>query len=114
MYLRTLLSGGSMAQGSPLMQQMSAKLPTWYRVLTTIVGVVLVVLAFVLLVYPGLALLTLVFLLVFAFLVLGVDRIAAGITGHPFGWMAMMGPPSGTTSTPAPGTTPMPGPPTQK
>jgi hypothetical protein len=69
------------------MHQLStATLPGWYRVLATIVGIISIALAFVLLIFPGLALLTLVFLLAFAFLVIGIDRLAAGITGHPYGF----------------------------
>jgi len=78
------------------------KLPGWYRALATLVGVVSIVLAIVVLVDPALGVLTLVFLLGFALLVIGIDRIIAGITGHPFGFMPTM--------MPAPGTPPAGGP----
>jgi uncharacterized membrane protein HdeD (DUF308 family) len=86
----------------------SVKLPAWYRVVTFVVGLVTVALAFVVLADPGLALLTLVFILGFALLVIGFDRIIAGITGHPFGWIpSVVGEISGGTgsgsSLPAPG-----------
>jgi uncharacterized membrane protein HdeD (DUF308 family) len=64
-----------------------AKLPDWYRALAVVVGLISISLAFVVLLDPGLALLTIVFLLGFALLVMGIDRVIAGITGHPFGWM---------------------------
>ena len=80
----------------------TAKLPSWYRALALVVGLISIALAFVLLAYPGLALLTVVFLLAFFFLVIGIDRLVAGVTGHPYGFslMPMMGAPKG----PAPGT----------
>ncbi len=68
------------------------RLPAWYRALTAVVGLISIALAFVILAFPGLALLTLVFLLAFALLVIGIDRLIAGITGHPFGWMPGLGP----------------------
>jgi uncharacterized membrane protein HdeD (DUF308 family) len=68
------------------MSNPSVRLPTWYRVVTIVVGLISIGLAFVVLLDPGLALLTLVFLLGFALLVIGIDRIIAGITGHPYGW----------------------------
>ncbi|HTW55215.1 MAG TPA: DUF308 domain-containing protein [Thermoplasmata archaeon] len=71
------------------------KLPNWYRGLATLVGLVSIVLAIVVLADPALGLLTLVFLLGFALLVIGIDRIIAGITGHPFGFMPPMMPPAG-------------------
>ena len=69
-----------------MQSQQNMRLPTWYRGLATVVGLISIGLAFVVLAFPGLALLTLVFLLSFALLVIGIDRLAAGITGHPFGF----------------------------
>ena len=79
----------------------SARLPGWYRAVAVTVGLISIALAFVVLLFPGLALLTLVFLLGFALLVIGIDRVIAGITGHPYGWMPGFTPPSA-----APGTAP--------
>jgi hypothetical protein len=86
-----------------------AKLPVWYRVLALVVGLITIALAFIVLVDPALGLLALVFLLAFALLVMGFDRLIAGITGHPFGWMmaTAMRPPSEVPPTP-PGTPPSP------
>ncbi|MGA9044159.1 MAG: DUF308 domain-containing protein [Thermoplasmata archaeon] len=51
------------------------------------VGLISIGFAFVFLLFPGLAILTVVFLLGFALFVIGIDRLVAGVTGHPFGWM---------------------------
>jgi Short repeat of unknown function (DUF308) len=59
-------------------------LPGWARALAIFVGIVSLILGIVVLVYPGLAILTLVFLLAIAFLFIGIDRLIAGITGHPY------------------------------
>jgi hypothetical protein len=69
----------------------SSKLPDWYRAIAIVVGVLSIALAFVVLAFPGLALLTLVFLLAFALLVIGVDRLLAGVTGHPWGPVLIRG-----------------------
>jgi len=61
-------------------------LPEWYRVLAIVVGVVSIGLALVVLVEPALGLFLLVFLLGFALLVIGIDRLVTGITGHPYSW----------------------------
>lgn len=66
----------------------SAKLPTWYRVLVTIVGVLSIVLALVVLVMPVLAVWVLIFLLAFALLFIGMDRLVVGISGQPL-WQAI-------------------------
>jgi uncharacterized membrane protein len=66
-----------------------ARLPTWYRGFAAVIGLISIALAFVVLIFPALGLLTLVFLLAFALLIIGIDRLVAGITGHPFGYFAM-------------------------
>ncbi len=63
------------------------KLPTWYRVLAIVVGVMSIVLALIVLVFPVLAVWLLIYILAFALLMIGMDRLVAGITGHPFGPM---------------------------
>ncbi|MGC2289760.1 MAG: DUF308 domain-containing protein [Thermoplasmata archaeon] len=77
-----------MAQGT------KATLPGWARVFAIVVGLVSIILGIVVLVLPGLAILTLVFLLAIAFLFLGIDRLIAGITGHPYYGLMPMMPPS--------------------
>jgi hypothetical protein len=87
----------------------SAKLPTWYRVLASIVGVMTIALAFVVLVDPVLAVWLLVFLLAFGLLFIGMDRLVVGISGQPFWSLGPMTPPTPSQpmaatpiSTPAP------------
>lgn len=82
----------------------SMQLPKWYRALAIVVGVVSIALALIVLIEPLLALWLLILLLAFALLVMGLDRLIAGITGHPFSSFApvvaaefatgSMGPPS--------------------
>jgi len=77
-----------------------ARLPNWYRVLATVIGLISIALAFVVLADPTLGLLTLVFLLGFALLVIGIDRLVAGISGHPYGILQVPsgGPPGSAPS----------------
>lgn len=65
----------------------TAKLPSWYRALAVFVGVLSIALALIVLADPTLAVALLIFFLAFALLVIGIDRLVSGITGHPFGWM---------------------------
>jgi len=60
-------------------------LPAWYRGLAVVVGVIAIILAFVVLLDPVLAVATLILLLAFALLIIGIDRLVAGVTGHAFG-----------------------------
>jgi hypothetical protein len=91
------------------------KLPTWYRALAVLVGVVSIVLALIVIADPVLGLAALVFLLALALLVMGVDRLMAGITGHPFGPalvpVPLLTPPAGGASASSP---PVAGPETPK
>jgi hypothetical protein len=72
----------------------SVKLPMWYRVLASIVGVLSIVLALIVLVEPVLALWLLIFLLALGLLFMGMDRLVVGISGHPLAWVEAMLPPS--------------------
>jgi len=69
------------------------KLPTWYRAFAVTVGLLSIVLALVVLVEPLLALWLLIFFLAFALLLMGIDRLVAGVTGHPFRQMMAILPP---------------------
>jgi len=84
----------------------SMKLPTWYRTLAVIVGVFSIALALIVLVEPLLALWLLIFFLALALLMMGIDRLIAGITGHPFGQMEAMIPIVGGVTTDKPSGTP--------
>ena len=88
----------------------SVVLPMWYRAFAVVVGVLSIALALIVLADPRLALWLLIFLLGFALLVIGMDRLVAGITGHPFGWtmMPVNTPPAGGAPPASPGTPPKP------
>jgi uncharacterized membrane protein HdeD (DUF308 family) len=81
-------------------QTAKATLPGWARALAILVGIVSLILGVIVLVFPGLAILTLVFLLAIAFLFIGIDRIIAGVTGHPYYWIAPLLPPPATQPPP--------------
>ncbi len=87
------------------MQGARPQLPGWYRAFAAVIGLISIALAFVVLADPALGVLTLVFLLGFALLVIGIDRLVAGITGHAFSAMpglfaAPPPPPPGSPPTP--------------
>ncbi len=94
------------------MNPSSTLLPTWYRVFAVIVGLISIALALIVLVEPVLALWLLIFLLALALLVMGIDRVITGFTGHVVSQAAFFGPGmapgSGTNSPPGPGTPPKP------
>jgi uncharacterized membrane protein HdeD (DUF308 family) len=77
----------------------TAKLPTWYRVLATIVGVMALISAMIVLADPVLAVWLLILLLAVGLLFIGMDRLVIGISGQPMWWMGPMTPP---VSAPAP------------
>jgi uncharacterized membrane protein HdeD (DUF308 family) len=82
----------------------TAMLPTWYRALAVIVGVFSISLAIIAMAFPGLALWLLIFLLGFALLMIGIDRIITGISGHPYSVMIAgitPGGPAGTSAAPS-------------
>jgi len=62
------------------------QLPTWYRALAIVVGVIAISIAITILIFPGIGIWLVVFLLGFFLLVIGIDRIITGATGHMFGW----------------------------
>jgi hypothetical protein len=91
------------------MAETAAKLPTWYRVLATIVGLMAIVSAVIVMADPVLAVWLLIFLLAFGLLFIGMDRLVIGISGQPLWWVGPMMPPNPnaptvatTVSTPAP------------
>jgi uncharacterized membrane protein HdeD (DUF308 family) len=64
-------------------QSQQQKLPGWARALAVVVGLVSIIAGLLVLVFPELGLLVVVYFLAFAFLLLGIERLAMGITGHP-------------------------------
>ena len=94
------------------MAAVAMKLPMWYRTLAVIVGVFSIALALIVLVEPLLALWLLIFFLALALLMMGIDRLVAGVTGHPFGQLMPLMPPflgggdASKTTSPPPGQSP--------
>lgn len=66
------------------MEREPMTLPRWARTFAIVVGVVSIIAGFLVLVYPGLGLLAVVRLLAFALILLGVERLAMGISGHSY------------------------------
>jgi len=60
------------------------KMPGWARALAVVVGVISLIVGFLVLVFPGLGFLLVAYFIAFALLVLGVDRVATGISGHTY------------------------------
>ena len=59
-------------------------LPDWARTLAVIVGLLSLVAGFLILIFPGLGVLAVVYILAFALMMLGVDRLATGISGQAY------------------------------
>ena len=66
------------------MEAEQISLPSWARTLAVIVGVFSIIAGFSVLAFPGLGVLFVVFLLGFALVMLGAERIAVGISGHVY------------------------------
>jgi hypothetical protein len=72
------------------MAERKGTLPTWARVLAIIVGAFSIAAACIVLLFPGIAVLTLVLLLGIALFFIGIDRLVAGVTGHPHAEMVVV------------------------
>ncbi len=72
------------------MAEHKATLPMWARILAVIVGVLSLAAAGIVLLEPVIGLFVMVIFLGLALLFIGMDRLVAGITGHPYSWMAMV------------------------
>ncbi len=57
-------------------------LPTWFRSILIILGVLSIFLSFIVIVFPTLGYLSLIFLLAWGFLLTGIGRIAVGVSGY--------------------------------
>ena len=66
------------------MEAEQISLPGWARTLAVIVGAFSLIAGLFVLAYPGLGVLFVVFLLGFALVMLGAERIAVGISGHVY------------------------------
>lgn len=69
--------------GRVIIGVMAKILANWVRALIIIGGFLTIALSIAVLIFPGVALLTLVFLLSFALLVNGIDAVVSGVTGAP-------------------------------
>lgn len=67
-----------------MQQAASATLPGRARALGVVAGIASLILGIVEHVFPGLALLTWIFLFAIAFQFIGIDRLIAGSTGPPY------------------------------
>jgi len=81
------------------METETVKLPDWARALGIFVGIISLVAGLFVLVFPGLGVLAVVFLLAFALIMLGVERLAMGITGHAYRLKMKAQTPNQTTTT---------------
>ena len=72
------------------MDEHKAVLPMWARGLAIVVGLVSIGAAIIVLLFPSIAILTLVLILGIALMFMGIDRLAAGISGHPRVGMVMI------------------------
>ena len=61
-----------------------AKMPSWSRALAIAVGVISLAAGFLVLVFPGLSFLLVAYFIAFALIMLGVDRISLGFSGHTY------------------------------
>ena len=60
------------------------KLPNWSRALAIVVGLVSLVAGLLVLAFPALGLLFVVYMVAFALVLLGIERLGMGITGHAY------------------------------
>lgn len=60
-------------------------LPSWARALAIMVGILSIIAGFLVLIFPGLGVLVVVYFLAVALIFIGVERLAAGISGHSLG-----------------------------
>jgi len=86
---RVYRAGNNLDSGWVSVAEQKAILPTWARILAVIVGVLLLAAAGLVLLEPVYGLFLMVVFLGIALVFLGMDRIVAGITGHPYSWMTM-------------------------
>lgn len=66
------------------MEAETISLPGWARALGIVVGIFSLIAGFLVLVFPGLGLLLVAYFIAFALIMLGVERLAMGISGHAY------------------------------
>ncbi|MCX9011581.1 MAG: DUF308 domain-containing protein [Candidatus Methanoperedens sp.] len=62
----------------------AAQMPGWMRALAIIVGIISIIAAIIVLLYPAIAVATLITLLAIGLLLIGIERLAIGISGRPY------------------------------
>lgn len=62
----------------------AVELPGWMRALAIIVGIISIVAAIIILIYPAIAVATLITLLAIGLLLMGIERLAIGISGRAY------------------------------
>ena len=82
--LQVGFKGGYLGGDELDMEIQNLKLPGWARALAIVVGLVSLLAGFVVLAFPALGLLFVVYLLAFALILLGIERLGMGITGHAY------------------------------
>ena len=60
------------------------KLPNWSRALAIVVGLVSLAAGLLVLVFPALGLVFVVYMIAFSLILLGIERLGMGITGHAY------------------------------
>jgi|GEM_PF-6809498 len=65
-------------------EERDVKLPGWMRALAIIVGIISIVAAIIVLLYPAIAVATLMMLLAIGLLLIGIERLAIGISGRAY------------------------------
>ncbi len=84
-----LLAGALIANGATriIVGGYEEKLPSWFRVLLILIGVITVFLGSVTIIYTGFGLFTLIVLLALTFIINGVARIMFGLVGYDSEYM---------------------------
>jgi len=62
----------------------TSKLPNWVRAFAIVGGILALIAGSLILIFPGLGILAVVYMLAIALIVIGAERLAVGITGHIF------------------------------
>lgn len=65
-------------------EESAVEMPGWMRALSIIVGIISIVAAIIVLIYPAIAVATLVMLLAIGLLLMGIERLAIGLSGRAY------------------------------
>ena len=67
-----------------VIEEGAVRVPGWMRALSAIVGIISIIAAILVLVYPAIAVATLVMLLAIGLLLIGIERLVIGISGRTY------------------------------